>query len=174
MTIAILAIISSLQSNLQSSPANNEGLEVSPAFNVPAELIGSEPLKVKDGERSIGRWRTSRGLVELKIMVRNGKRTIFMTVDGKRLKEEPINPVPRKIKDYAKKLAVAEEKPTVLEAALSGFVSNAYAVDCAHCHYFKIVRDCYSDGHGGTICDYWIVGCGHVCGHNSVHTSATS
>jgi hypothetical protein len=162
LAVATLAVISCVQSTLQSPSATTRvgGCDASPAFTLPSELSGTEPLKVKDGQYSLGSWRTSGGTVEIKVAVSSGRKSDpFLTLNGKRLKKEPIGQVPQKIQDCAAKLAGVTEQRTLLEVATDFLVPSAYAVSCKNCLSFKIVRDCDKDR-----CIYWLVGCGHVCG----------
>ncbi len=161
-TFAILAIVSSIESKVQSvTKPHLDGSEVSPTFVVPPKLTGDENLKVKDGDYSLGQWRTSHGVVEFKIAVRGGKKTdAYIALNGKHLREN-TEPIPKKVQDYAKKVATAgEQHRTLFDVALDSFVQPVYA-DATHCHCesITIIEDCYNGR-----CHYYYI-CHHkVCG----------
>jgi len=132
LAVASLAIISCLSSTFKPPQvAQVDGCLISPSFEMPPELRGSEPLKIKDGEYSLGPWRIPAGVIELKIVVLRGRETEFFTLDGKRLKEA-TGPVPQKILDCAKQLVAAADQRTLFQLVMDSLVLSAEA-SCSRC-----------------------------------------
>jgi hypothetical protein len=164
--MAILAVVSCVVSCVKSSYSTKaDGIEVSPLFEIPAEVRGDEPLKAKDGEYSVGAWRSSVGVFDLKFVVRGGKVTDeFFTQDGKRLKES-TDPVPEKTLERIRNLSAATGQPTVFEFVMNALVCNAQA-GCNRCtRGVKYVRD------GNDVFGFCIGGRGDVCYRGKVNSA---
>jgi hypothetical protein len=137
-----------------------KGLEVSQYFEKAQELEGEEPLRAKDAEYTVGPWRSSVGVFELKVVVAGGRRTDeFLTLNGKRLKEN-TEPAPDKVLEAIKKYAAADQR-TLFDLVMDAFVQPAYA-SCSRCRRaVKFVADHerrrvygFCSG-GGGVCGSW-------------------
>jgi hypothetical protein len=129
--------------NIEGSAPVARDCQGSPELRLPAGLSGDQPLRVRDGEHKIGEFRVREGLLEVKVIVEKARRTQpFLTLNGRRLGDYS-GQIPRESEECAKSHGLATvQRPGILERAVALLAPTAYAVDCSHCTYFKITRDC--------------------------------
>jgi hypothetical protein len=125
-------------------------------ITLPRELAGDEPLKIKDGEYTVGSFRVPEGLIELKMTIARGKKAdLFLSRDGKRLQPH-AGPLSADAEKCAKESGLsAVSRRTIFERLASLLEPTAQAADCSHLTSFKITRDCKEDG---SSCIYFLWG----------------
>lgn len=115
--------------------------DVSPTFNVPAELTGDQPLRVRDGEYPIGQWQSSEALVEIRVAVSRGQKTdVVLAVGGKRLKEGPRSKEDERcVRSHG--LALAMDRRNPIQEVVNLITPTAYAGSkCKSADTFKVAH----------------------------------
>lgn len=131
--VAVVTAVSCAKSKLGARPATHAAgarCELSPVFDIPEALAGAEPLKVKDGEYSMGKWETPGRVIELLLPVNHGKLGDFvLLVNGERLREGS-GPPPAEVEARANKLIERAQATSWLDGALTFFGTPALAAAC--------------------------------------------